>query len=131
MNRELKFRVWDNQLKNWNSEQEEGIYGWDTEGITLNGLIQYIQSTKIGEFGGKENRFVIQQFTGLKGKNGKDIYEGDILNVNPKWVAYKDKNKLVSFDEGQFLLDNLRLSEYCYGYEIVGNIFENSQLLIK
>lgn len=52
---------------------------------------------------GNENRFTIQQFINLKDTNEKDIYEGDIVRFQYR-------------DEGEF-------------YGVVGNIFENPELL--
>lgn len=119
--RKIKFRIWDGidfTTAEFLKQIELSPRGNHFIPLLLNGFTE-------------NDKFIIQEFTGLKDKKGKEIYEGDILNVNPKWVAYKNKNKLVTFDKGQFLLDNLRLYEYCSGYEIVGNIFQNPELLGK
>lgn len=73
----------------------------------------------------------VSQFTGLKDKNGKEIYEGDIIENVEKWE--------IIFDKGCFcsrLLDVKYLEEKTYialrairDYEIIGNIYENSELL--
>lgn len=81
---------------------------------------------------------VLMEFTGLKDKNGKEIYEGDI--VERKFSGNKAE---IKFIDGQFcycdLVDNLSVRyPNCndirtlnnWGYEIIGNIYENTNLLL-
>lgn len=73
----------------------------------------------------------LMQYTGLKDKNGKEIYEGDIVQTHTKEFAK------VVFQNGCFMWDNAPL---CYDEEwefaktekwaeIIGNIYENPELL--
>lgn len=77
-----------------------------------------------------ENNYIINQFTGIKDKNGKEIYEGDIvickygpqIAMEVKWV-----------DEGFRTLGKYNGDNYV-GYvknsaEVIGNIYENPELL--
>lgn len=72
------------------------------------------------------------QYTGLHDKNGKEIYEGDILDMFPK----RKKNKIydyIVFSEGCFCLANAIMNyELTYGTGegvVIGNIYENPELL--
>lgn len=129
MDREIKFRIWNKSQKvfvDLDKEFDQETKVWD---LDLRRKQVYLSHGQYGEHTDLGPQDVIlQQFTGLKDKNGKEIYEGDILNVNPKWTAYKNDNRVVSFKNGIFLANDRPL----YGQhhlEIVGNIFENPELL--
>jgi uncharacterized phage protein (TIGR01671 family) len=84
-----------------------------------------------------DEHIVIQQYTGLKDTNGKDIYEGDIIQLEGSPISYSiewDKYQWAINAHGALGYDpdwNIQPFNHCV-YEraiVVGNIFENSDLL--
>jgi uncharacterized phage protein (TIGR01671 family) len=139
MNRVLKFRVWSEKDSEFIDPTRFGI-GYDGE----------LTNMWDGIFPDPMLGFTIQQFTGLQDGGGKEIYEGDILNCD-EWVF---NNKTESFEayrknaighiwyanpcsyiaEWAISFNHLYSESSCkFGdlrnVKIIGNIFENSDLL--
>ena len=136
--REIKFRVWNNTDKEmYFSKPLEfrnlGYMDLEDSGDGLYGLMGHALTTSKGIDTNKKE-FIIQQFTGLYDKNKKPIYEGDIISylqhlfnaspdkypVKTKEVKWKNMKGCWNVYESQAGEDNL---------EVIGNIFENSELL--
>ena len=71
--------------------------------------------------------YIVMQCTGLKDKNGKLIYEGDILNYSCL-PGYSDIYTC-TFNNGSFLIGGLLISNTHLKSEVIGNIYENPELL--
>ena len=77
--------------------------------------------------------FILMQSSGLKDKNGVEIFEADVLtsNVQPcKMVnPIKDGYGVVRFENGMFKLGAISLVTFISKMEVIGNIYENPNLL--
>jgi uncharacterized phage protein (TIGR01671 family) len=120
--REIKFRAWDKEAK------EMVYFVYRPENC----------QTRI-EFVSKEGEMIeepseLMQYTGLKDKNGKEIYEGDVVNLVTKDFDYPDvvNTGKVIFEGGSWSVIGKEDDFYLYGQdevEIIGNIYENNNLI--
>ena len=123
----LKFRVWDKELNKFDSPNVHHL-------IKNNAILSIGLNLDIQKICG-DGRFVIQQYTGLKDKNGEEIYEGDIVKATSD--QYENENFVgkVIFDEGCFLTwinkNDIRGIWGEDDIEVIGNIFETPELLEK
>jgi hypothetical protein len=120
--REIKFRVWNLDRKEW---AEYGV-------LDMNG------SFKQEGVGYHEYNYVIQLFTGLLDKNGKEIYEGDILLGRFVLDEVEDHIFLsLTEEEKETQSKVFVVNDIFYPYtnqipedlEAIGNIYENPNLL--
>lgn len=153
--REIKFRAWEKESK----VMIPAVSVYDP-----GDHIGFSETTAVDAFGDKWDNFEsthmemgddwvyllggfeLMQFTGLKDKNGKDIYEGDILSSksfprspNGGWYCdgyghQKGTGRIIAFEKGEFRADTDSLWEVLnlrpnHTWEVIGNIYENTELL--
>ena len=118
MEREIKFRAWHKELEDMTFSESEKHFWY-----------------KLKEY---PNMYVLMQFTGLKDKNGKEIYEGDIVSYNDEFHdSIEERYKIIYDNEtATYCLESSEDPEYDANLtlrpiEVIGNIYENPGLLNK
>lgn len=112
MNRTIKFRAWSTERK-------------ETSASLVLDCVDILHR----DLNGLKPGLILMQFTGLHDKNGKEIYEGDIVEYE---FGYENKMaEPVVFKGRSFSLDtgNNYMPEE-HNREVIGNIYENSDLLV-
>jgi len=122
--RQFKFRAWDTYLNRFRDEMDYVI-------CPETGLPYWIHD---GELQDISEQLVLQQFTGLLDKNGKEIYEGDIVrftqhlfNISSEKLPEKIKEVKWLEWEGKWNLRETNAGES--NFEVIGNIYEHPDLL--
>ncbi|CAL7898909.1 YopX family protein [Fusobacterium necrophorum] len=112
-NREYKFRIWDilsRKMRTW-------------------GDIFSLPAWEIFPGTPEQRCFEVMQYTEVKDKNEKEIYEGDIVSITPSTLGESEMIGEVVFNDGSFLIDNgytsVLLFQEMATIEILGNIYEN------
>lgn len=152
MNREFKFRVWLENAKRMVYPHDNLVCIYDDGACNQHYSLCLLQNLEENFYNNSSfypDRYVdlsgnkiLQQFTGLQDSNGKDIYEGDIVeyipqnafNVFPKRIKrieYSKYGYLIEGDEGHCSEDCVWLYQVIdfYNVKVIGNIFENPELL--
>ena len=121
MKREIRFRVWD--------DVEKKMYQW--EDMCWKWMMHQLNNPEIHS---------VMQYIGIKDKNGKEVYEGDILKIayeigdeeEIKVVEYCGHEGYPAFDFKDNEMESNGLSvafNQNDTFEIIGNIYQNPELL--
>ena len=118
--REIKFRVWDKENKKMMKVSSLSLENKEIA-VRENGTYHFFRMQNLE----------LMQYTGLKDKNGKEIYEGDIVILND---AEEENRCIVKYKYGSYILVDGDLREDLSNVEakfleVVGNIYENKNLL--
>lgn len=133
--REIKFRAWDKGNKKMIEYVDRLTFGPN----------RLSPKFSVGNDICEEKNIILMQYTGLKDKNGREIYEGDILGVPNPTMRYEVKfgcfNNKEDFDNiqcgvgfyledsmGSSSIQSLQFNENTT-LEVIGNIYENPELL--
>lgn len=124
--RDIKFRAWDGRIKKMVELTLLGLQYKFYDDLTVYGV-----DTSDGNVAkAKKHKIPVMQCIGLKDKNGKEIYENDL-------IEYGEHLYQVAWDEetASFLLQGVFIAELesfpidSEDLEIVGNIYQNPELL--
>ncbi|WP_415748796.1 YopX family protein [Streptococcus pseudopneumoniae] len=127
-----KFRVWDSVEKKF----VEHFF------ITDNGLICNMEKPTSDSkllIPIEKSELILMQSTGLKDKNGKEIFDGDILEIQDEGEVLGNAKLTWDNEQAVFMIEAISvddiapfheiLSDESYSYRVVGNIYENKELL--
>lgn len=120
MNREIKFRGWERELQMMVYDTELGGWHFEYDGNPVRAVNQMINE--------EDYFYDLMQYTGLKDKNGVEIYEGDIVQTG--WqggtkgsVVFNKDTYCVNTGVGYIFFNHPE------SYEVIGNIYEHPHLL--
>ena len=122
--RKIKFRAWDKENEKMMKVSSLHLENKEIS-VKENGTFHLFRMQDL------------MQYTGLKDKNGKEIYEGDVVLVKLGGISTWYKT-VIKFKEGVFIASLIDGKDYIYifnrgfdnnDFEVIGNIYENKKLL--
>ena len=135
--RKIKLRAWDEE-----SQKIYYVVTLDTESVYGKcevPILRVITGKMLDEYQPEYKTvydYTLMQYTGLKDKNGVEIYEGDIVENTTQTVYLGDKYEVVwnkNYAGYQLMSNgftsNIPLIQNFMSYKVIGNIFENPELI--
>ena len=128
--RDIKFRVWDKKKNDWFDDDDGELY------IQPNGNINFGWNGEVMD--DYTDRVILLQYTGLKDKNGVEIYEGDFLMAGDAYLGVVKYHSTRAQFIGKNIGETFQEDEYDTLYtkngrfnsaKVIGNIYENPELL--
>ena len=132
MNREIKFRAWATSLE---TKKRKMFKPFDLEWFKTGAASPDDFNVDEGIRCTWPEDSIFLQYTGIKDKNDKEIYEGDIITgyapmADKNWVvSYKADRYNAGFVAEELSLKLSSINIWYSGLEIIGNIYENPELL--
>lgn len=124
MSRVIKFRAWDKETNSWYDNSNQNLV------INLDGTLTNCWNGELME--DYTERIILLPFTGLKDKNGVEIYEGNIV----RWHDVVTWDYSVTFKDGVFCISDDPTSNFYHlkedingKFEVIGSIYENPECL--
>lgn len=151
MSREIKFRAWDIEKKKLLQEKDfepKGINDIPENEIVFSSNRTWLMSIDEDDCM-SEKKAIIEQFTGLRDRNGKEIYEGDIIKFAkvelPDGEGGYVSDEIIRQIEWGECIDGMYCESFYIGFdfpsivakygnldcEVIGNIHENPELLTE
>ncbi len=132
----LKFRAWLNIEERYGGQEMCEVKGWDEEGEVM--------LYNAGDY--RWDEVILMQYTGLKDKNGVEIYEGDIVEIKQqgsiaKYIPNNSVNEIVYKDSAFCVKETWGIGSIEWPiiaglyykaseeFEVLGNVYENPELL--
>ena len=125
----IKFRAWDKKTKEYFHISELWNSGTNPECFNFDGWTDNFGNK------GRLKDIVIEQFTGLKDANGKEICEGDIVKFSYKYAQPKISQVIVECGNSYILGEDLAtgnemlVSDHINEIEVIGNVHTKPELL--
>lgn len=130
----IKFRAWDNLLNKMLVVYRISFDG-PVDGVQVHCYLDDRGAEGSTEYAYDGDGLILEQSTGLKDVNGKDIYEGDILKTKAGLIQIVEQGILETDREdiiSGFYANNLsdgKPHTFSYDDEVIGNVHENPELL--
>lgn len=129
LNRSIKFRAWDWDRKTMVYDFNDSNNGYELAQTNADEIVcgNYMAN-------GDYQNVDLMQYTGLKDKNGTEIYEGDIVKAHDHPDGIWDVTDAVTYSQGEWCLNSsiIRLPDYGAAWiQVIGNIYQNPEHLQK